>query len=78
MRPARPGLPRHPSPRATSARTTLGELDSQSAPKAKVAEAINLISGLVPLGGRMLLQLAQSLNRSEDSRIMGERIAYRS
>ena len=60
--------------------TTLGYLESQPDPDAKVAEAINLISGLVSLGGRMLLQLAQSLGRSEDEllRIMGERIAYRS
>lgn len=59
--------------------TTLGYLDSQSDPDAKLREAFNLISGLVSLGGRMLLQLAQSLGRSEDEllRIMGERIAYR-
>jgi hypothetical protein len=60
--------------------TTLGYLDSHSDPDAKVREAINLVSGLVSLGGRMLLQLSQSLGRSEDEllRIMGERIAYRS
>jgi hypothetical protein len=60
--------------------TTVAYLDSQMDPEAKVREAINLISGLVSLGGRMLLQLAQSLDRSEDEllRIMGERIAYRS
>jgi hypothetical protein len=48
-------------------------------PEAKVREAINLISGQVPVGGRMLLQLAQSLGTSEDGllRIMGQRIAYR-
>ena len=60
-------------------RTTLGYLDSQPDPDAKVAEAINLVSGLVSLGGRMLLQLAQTMELSEDEllRIMGERIAYR-
>lgn len=60
--------------------TTVAYLDSQIDPEAKVREAINLISGLVSLGGRMLLQLAQSLGTSEDEllRIMGERIAYRS
>jgi len=61
-------------------RTTMGYLDGQADAEAKLAEAINLVSGLVSLGGRMLLQLAQSLGRSEDEllRIMGERIAYRS
>ena len=61
-------------------RTTAGYLDSQPDPDAKVAEAINLVCGLVSLGGRMLLQLARSLDRSEDEllRLMGERIAYRS
>ena len=60
--------------------TTVGYLEAQPDAGAKVAEAINLVSGLVSLGGRMLLQLAQSLGRSEDEllRIMGERIAYRS
>lgn len=60
--------------------TTLGYLDGRPDPEARVAEAINLISGLVSLGGRMLLQLAQSLDVSEEEllRIMGERIAYRS
>jgi hypothetical protein len=59
--------------------TTMGYLDSHPDPDAKVAEAINLISGLVSLGGRMLLQLAQNMEVSEDEllRIMGERIAYR-
>lgn len=59
--------------------TTVGYLASHSDPDAKVAEALNLICGLVSLGGRMLLQLAQSLGTSEDEllRIMGERIAYR-
>jgi hypothetical protein len=61
-------------------RTTMGYLDSQPDPDARVREAINLISGLVSLGGRMLLQLAQNLEVSEDEllRIMGQRIAYRS
>jgi hypothetical protein len=60
-------------------RTTVGYLESHPDPDARVREAINLISGLVSLGGRMLLQLAQSLDKSEDEllRIMGERIAYR-
>ena len=60
-------------------RTTMGYLDSQPDLDAKVREAINLISGLVSLGGRMLLQLAQTLEVSEDEllRIMGQRIAYR-
>jgi hypothetical protein len=59
--------------------TTLGYLDGHADPHAKLAEAVNLVSGLVSLGGRMLLQLAQSLEISEDDllRIMGERIAYR-
>lgn len=59
--------------------TTTGYLDSQPDPEAKIREAIALISGLVSLGGRMLLQLAQSTQLSEDEilRIMGERIAYR-
>lgn len=61
-------------------RTTLGYVDSQPDAEARLGEAFNLISGLVSLGGRMLLQLAQSLGCSEDEllRIMGERIAYRS
>ena len=60
-------------------RTTMGYLDGQPDPEARIREAINLISGLVSLGGRMLLQLAQSLEVSEDEilRIMGQRIAYR-
>ena len=60
--------------------TTMGYLDACSDPDARVAEAIALISGLVSLGGRMLLQLAHSLAVSEEDllRIMGERIAYRS
>ncbi|MCA1842396.1 MAG: hypothetical protein LC792_04250 [Actinobacteria bacterium] len=60
--------------------TTLGYLNGLSDADAKIREAFNLISGLVSLGGRMLLQLAQSLDVSEDDllRIMGERIAYRS
>lgn len=60
-------------------RTTMAYLDSHPDPDAKVNEAIALISGLVSLGGRMLLQLAQSLEVSEDEllRIMGQRIAYR-
>jgi len=59
--------------------TTLGYLDSHSDPDAKVEEAINLICGLVSLGGRMLLQLAQTMELSEDEllHIMGQRIAYR-
>ena len=60
-------------------RTTMGYLDGQSDADAKIREALNLIAGLVSLGGRMLLQLAQSLDVSEDDllRIMGRRIAYR-
>jgi hypothetical protein len=60
-------------------RTTLGYLDGLPDADAKVREAFNLIAGLVSLGGRMLLQLAQSLDMSEDDllRIMGQRIAYR-
>jgi hypothetical protein len=60
--------------------TTMAYLDSQPGADAKVTEAINLISGLVSLGGRMLLQLAQSMGLNEDEllRIMGQRIAYRS
>lgn len=60
-------------------RTTIGYLDGHTDAEAKIREAINLISGLVSLGGRMLLQLAQSLELSEDEllRIMGQRIAYR-
>ena len=59
--------------------TTAGYLDSQADPEAKIREAIALISGLVSLGGRMLLQLAHATQLSEDEilRIMGERIAYR-
>jgi hypothetical protein len=59
--------------------TTMGYLQSHADPDAKVAEAINVISGLVSLGGRMLLQLAQNLEVTEEEllRIMGERIAYR-
>lgn len=60
--------------------TTSGYLDGLPDADAKVREAVNLIAGLVSLGGRMLLQLAQSLDVSEDDllRIMGQRIAYRS
>jgi hypothetical protein len=60
--------------------TTMGYLDRQPGPDAKVGEAINLISGLVSLGGRMLLQLAQSMELSEEEllHIMGQRISYRS
>jgi hypothetical protein len=59
--------------------TTLGYLEALPDADAKVREALNLIAGLVSLGGRMLLQLAQSLDMSEDEllRIMGQRIAYR-
>ena len=59
--------------------TTMGYLDSHPDPEAKVAEAINLISGLVSLGGRMLLQLAQNLELSEEEllRIMGQSIVYK-
>ena len=59
--------------------TTMGYLEGHGEPEAQVAEAINLISGLVSLGGRMLLQLAQAMAVSEDEllRIMGQRIAYR-
>ena len=60
-------------------RTTVGYLDGQPDPEARLREAINLISGLVSLGGRMLLQLAQNLEVGEDEllRLMGERIVYR-
>jgi hypothetical protein len=60
-------------------RITRGYLDTHSDPDDKLSEAVDLISGLVSLGGRMLLQLAHSLERSEEEllRIMGERIAYR-
>ncbi|MCA1845455.1 MAG: hypothetical protein LC792_20130 [Actinobacteria bacterium] len=60
--------------------TTMGYLDGLADADAKVREALNLVAGLVSLGGRMLLQLAQSLDISEDEllRIMGQRIAYRS
>jgi hypothetical protein len=59
--------------------TTKGYLDGHSGADAQLNEAIGLISGLVSLGGRMLLQLAQSLGMSEEEllRIMGQRIAYR-
>ena len=61
-------------------RTTMGYLDSAPDADAKLREAINLISGLVSLGGRMLLQLARSLELTEDEllHLMGQRIAYRS
>ena|SRR5947209_1135393 len=60
-------------------RTTMGYLETQPDPEAKLAEAVNLVSGLVSLGGRMLLQLAHSTDLGEDEllRIMGQRIAYR-
>jgi hypothetical protein len=60
-------------------RTTMGYLDGQPDQHAKLREAINLISGLVSLGGRMLLQLAQNLDVTEDEllRLMGQRIVYR-
>ena len=59
--------------------TTMGYLDGRGDPEAKLAEAVNLISGLVSLGGRMLLQLAHTTDLGEDEllRIMGQRIAYR-
>jgi hypothetical protein len=59
--------------------TTLGYLDRHAGPDAKLSEAVNLISGLVSLGGRMLLQLAQNLELTEDEllQLMGQRIAYR-
>jgi hypothetical protein len=59
--------------------TTMGYLDGKPDADAKIREALILIAGLVSLGGRMLLQLAQSLDVSEDDllRIMGQRIAYR-
>ena len=58
----------------------MGYLDSAPDADAKLREAINLISGLVSLGGRMLLQLARSLELTEDEllHLMGQRIAYRS
>ena len=60
-------------------RTTAGYLNSHVDPEARIREAINLICGLVSLGGRMLLQLATNLGVSEEEllRIMGERIVYR-
>jgi hypothetical protein len=59
--------------------TTAGYLNRHAGREAQLREAVNLISGLVSLGGRMLLQLAQSTGLSEEEllRIMGERIAYR-
>ena len=59
--------------------TTRSYLDSHTDPDAKLNEAVALIAGLVSLGGRMLLQLAQRTELSEDEilRIMGQRIAYR-
>jgi hypothetical protein len=59
--------------------TTSAYLEAQTDPDAQIREAINLISGLVSLGGRMLLQLAASLQLSEEEllRIMGGRIADR-
>jgi hypothetical protein len=59
--------------------TTVAYLDGHTDPEAKVNEAINLISGLVSLSGRMLLQLARNLEVSEDEllRIMGQSIVYR-
>jgi hypothetical protein len=59
--------------------TTMAFLDGDRDPAAKLAEAVNLISGLVSLGGRMLLQLAQSLGVPEEELLdlMGRRIAYR-
>ena len=60
-------------------RTTMGYLDSASDVEAQLREAINLISGLVSLSGRMLLQLARTLELTEDEllHLMGQRIAYR-
>jgi hypothetical protein len=59
--------------------TTRGYLDAHPDPDAKLAEALNLISGFVSLGGRMLLQLARSTDLGEEEllHIMGQRIAYR-
>jgi hypothetical protein len=58
--------------------TTLGYLDAQPDPDARLREALNLIAGLVSLGGRMLLQLARSTDLDEYDllRIMGQGIAY--
>ena len=58
--------------------TTVGYLDAQPDPDAKLREALNLIAGLVSLGGRMLLQLARRTDLSEEEllRIMGQQIAY--
>jgi hypothetical protein len=60
-------------------RTTTDYIEGHTDPEAKMAEAVALISGLVSLGGRMLVQLAHSTELSEDEllRIMGQRIAYR-
>ena len=59
--------------------TTKAYLDGHADVDARLHEAIGIICGFVSLGGRMLLQLAQSLGMSEDEllRIMGQRIAYR-
>ena len=59
--------------------TTNAYLDGHSDADAKLNEAIGLISGLVSLGGRMLLQLSQALGLTEEEllAIMGQRIAYR-
>lgn len=59
--------------------TTAAYLDQHRDPQARLTEALNLVSGLTSLGGRMLLQLAGSLQVSEEEllRIMGERIVYR-
>ena len=59
--------------------TTRSYLDNHADPDARLQEAVALIAGLVSLGGRMLLQLAQRTELSEDEilRIMGQRIAYR-
>jgi hypothetical protein len=59
--------------------TTMAYLDGHPQPEAKIREAINLISGLTSLSGRMLLQLAQTMKLSEAEllRIMGQSIVYR-
>ena len=59
--------------------TTNAYLDGHPEAGDKLTEAIGLISGLVSLGGRMLLQLSSSLGMSEEEllAIMGQRIAYR-
>src|SRR5258708_38605676 len=59
--------------------TTMGYLESHADPDATVNEAIALISALASLGGRMLLQLAQTTQMTDNEilPVTGHRIAYR-